>query len=893
MGLNSQSAGKPFDIDLSYLMETHPEDPMRRIAVLFTDIVGSTKYFKSYGDIQGREMLRRHQEMATPIVTGHGGTILKILGDSVMAYFFSAKEALKAAIRIQQAFHRHNEAKSPAHLIRVRVGLHYGKVIVEEKDIYGDVVNVAAKITNLADGDEIFVSQEIYDATRDLSSVHFELLNVWHRKAVPEGLTAYKVLWDERMPLEPALPVEIYLRPLMKLGGERLVPIWNEMLLGEDFVWADSCEKQVILHDKSVQVVLKESRSAPSLIRQFLDLLQKKLDAVDSKAPLPVQVVIDLYDESPHRQPFLVGAEFQWDKIDPGSVYITADARDLITKQVEGLTVAPEPLRTKGKTLHRIVWGGELKPIDEPDFRYRLAMVQGEHKPCFYCGSQDHEPRYCPSKNLPEITKTLRRLGYLSVDDINRLFLKHLLLDRKTEDPPPNPARTVSGEDEIAFLAPYELKRVFQLRFLRIMWNTTEDDWNSARETTSESDGGLLWLAQDSLRVSDHDSAGSLLQATLDKGPVDFRTHCLLGFLEVERHNPSSAETHFKKALTLCRKQPEKIFVLILLTRLAFLAGNWGEAAKRTAEVLALNPSCNDVHYLDCLVKLHQDRQKAALQRLENLIREDRDYYIQALIDPDLAIFADLVQPQLAILLEETRTQAAAAIAEAQKQFALYGDLLEAADFADAQALSMKAKSLMESEAYFGYIDVVSHANRLIGLCTNAAREQRGAVAEKFRTLKARAEEYLSFTNEYPYKKPVRLLGEELGFVMEKVDEVLERTTFLTKEQIHEAHLLSRQIQEVLDRVAPKLERLYFIEQGLGMLKRFLRSSAVLLSMVIILGLLVLPLLTYYLNVFLSKLEAPTISDTWTFQKYFLFLGGLGGLILAFFLSMKGLMKEK
>ena len=68
-------------------LEEYPKESVKKIAVLFTDIVGSSKYFKSHGDAAGRKMLWQHQEIASPAVTEHGGIVVKLLGDSIMAYF--------------------------------------------------------------------------------------------------------------------------------------------------------------------------------------------------------------------------------------------------------------------------------------------------------------------------------------------------------------------------------------------------------------------------------------------------------------------------------------------------------------------------------------------------------------------------------------------------------------------------------------------------------------------------------------------------------------------------------------------------------------------------------------------------------------------------------------
>ena len=109
MSLQSSSKDKPLKNFVASFVETHPDAPMHNIAVLFTDVVGSTKYFKTHGDIKGREMLRKHHRIAIAIVEDYGGSLIKEVGDSVMVYFPDALNALKASIKMQHQFNSYNK----------------------------------------------------------------------------------------------------------------------------------------------------------------------------------------------------------------------------------------------------------------------------------------------------------------------------------------------------------------------------------------------------------------------------------------------------------------------------------------------------------------------------------------------------------------------------------------------------------------------------------------------------------------------------------------------------------------------------------------------------------------------------------------------------------------
>lgn len=175
------------------LLGEYSKDFIRKIAVLFTDIVGSSKYFKSYGDIAGREMLQRHQDLSSTAITLNNGILVKTIGDSVMAYFQDPKEAVNSGIKIQENFKNYNETKKVEDQIHVRIGIHFGVGIVEDQDIFGSVVNLAAKLVSIAGGDQIFISDEVYNMIPDSSSENFQLTQLRDIKGDLKGFDVYSV----------------------------------------------------------------------------------------------------------------------------------------------------------------------------------------------------------------------------------------------------------------------------------------------------------------------------------------------------------------------------------------------------------------------------------------------------------------------------------------------------------------------------------------------------------------------------------------------------------------------------------------------------------------------------------------------------------------------------
>ena len=138
-------------------LTSHIHQSQREVTILFTDIEASTRYWGNRGNVKGRLMVDRHNRLLIPIVRHFGGRVVKTIGDAIMAIFEQPEQALKAATAIQQALEqeRNNDTAFDTH---VRIGLHIGEALVEQNDVFGDVVNVAARIVNEAEADEVLIS---------------------------------------------------------------------------------------------------------------------------------------------------------------------------------------------------------------------------------------------------------------------------------------------------------------------------------------------------------------------------------------------------------------------------------------------------------------------------------------------------------------------------------------------------------------------------------------------------------------------------------------------------------------------------------------------------------------------------------------------------------------
>ncbi len=168
------------------------------VTVMFTDIKGSTSFFESYGDIEGRLMVQKHNDLLFPVVQKFGGRVIKTIGDAIMAAFDSPEAAVRAGIEMQSNLQEHNRGKKDKKdQIHVRIGINTGEGLVEKSDIFGDVVNVAARVESLTEPDEILVSAPVYDQVRSTDDIICRYAQQTRVKGKEEPMDVYRVIWAE------------------------------------------------------------------------------------------------------------------------------------------------------------------------------------------------------------------------------------------------------------------------------------------------------------------------------------------------------------------------------------------------------------------------------------------------------------------------------------------------------------------------------------------------------------------------------------------------------------------------------------------------------------------------------------------------------------------------
>jgi adenylate cyclase len=125
------------------------------LAILFADVVGSTRLFELLGDVRARDMIATCIDVMRNATEKNSGTVIKTMGDEVMATFPSADEALTAAAQMQQQITANSQLKIDGHAVAIRVGCHFGPVVLENRDVFGATVHTANRMTSQAKAGQI------------------------------------------------------------------------------------------------------------------------------------------------------------------------------------------------------------------------------------------------------------------------------------------------------------------------------------------------------------------------------------------------------------------------------------------------------------------------------------------------------------------------------------------------------------------------------------------------------------------------------------------------------------------------------------------------------------------------------------------------------------------
>src|SRR5256714_6674681 len=165
----------------------------RLAAILAADIAGYSRLMGADEEGTLRQLKAHRKALVDPKITEHRGRVVKTTGDGMLMEFVSVVDAVRCAVDIQRGMLERNADVPIQSRIQFRVGINVGDIISDENDIYGDGVNVAARLEALAEPGGICVSRNVHDQVRDKLSFGFEDMGEQTVKNIARPITVHRV----------------------------------------------------------------------------------------------------------------------------------------------------------------------------------------------------------------------------------------------------------------------------------------------------------------------------------------------------------------------------------------------------------------------------------------------------------------------------------------------------------------------------------------------------------------------------------------------------------------------------------------------------------------------------------------------------------------------------
>jgi adenylate cyclase len=193
------------------------------LAILFADVVGSTRLYELMGDLRARDMVSICIDVMRGATEQRHGTVIKTMGDEVMATFPSADEALNAAAQMQLQISTHAQLKVDGQPVAIRIGCHFGSVVLESRDVFGSTVHTANRMTSQAKAGQIITTAATVEHLSPEWRAACRLIDTAPIKGQGNEVPLYEVLWqtEDVTSMVPAIALKG-----RQAGGARLRLRW-------------------------------------------------------------------------------------------------------------------------------------------------------------------------------------------------------------------------------------------------------------------------------------------------------------------------------------------------------------------------------------------------------------------------------------------------------------------------------------------------------------------------------------------------------------------------------------------------------------------------------------------------------------------------------------------
>jgi len=200
------------------------------VTILFADVVGSTHLYEQLGDDDARETVRNCVEIMKEATEQYGGSVIKTMGDEVMSTFPSADDAMNAASQMQKRITNNDSIASQNAPVSIRIGSHYGPVVVEDRDIFGAAVHTANRMTSQAKAGQIITTAVTVEQLSGEWRALVRQIDLAIVRGQSDEVAMFEVLWqpEEATSMLPSIKMEtspsrVTRKLCIRFAGEEVV----------------------------------------------------------------------------------------------------------------------------------------------------------------------------------------------------------------------------------------------------------------------------------------------------------------------------------------------------------------------------------------------------------------------------------------------------------------------------------------------------------------------------------------------------------------------------------------------------------------------------------------------------------------------------------------------
>ncbi|MGY2843036.1 adenylate cyclase [Bradyrhizobium sp. USDA 4518] len=242
-----------------------PERVERRLAaVLAADVAGYSRLMGTDEEGTLARLKAARKNLIDPTIAAHRGRIVKTTGDGMLVEFGSAVDAVRSSVEVQSRMAELNASAPQQQRIEFRIGIHVGDIIIDNDDIFGDGVNIAARLENIADPGGICLSDDAYRQIRGKVDAAFEDMGQQNLKNITEPIRAWRMKIGARPSPErhPAPAESHHMRPFSGKPSIAVLPFQNMSGDNEQEYFADGIAEDVLTTLSKIQELMVIARNS-------------------------------------------------------------------------------------------------------------------------------------------------------------------------------------------------------------------------------------------------------------------------------------------------------------------------------------------------------------------------------------------------------------------------------------------------------------------------------------------------------------------------------------------------------------------------------------------------------------------------------------------------------